>query len=930
MGTTYLFTDIEGSTRSWSRDQGSMSSYLMLHDELMRRNIETCGGLVVKHTGDGVFAVFRSAVEGLECAVALQGELAALEDFGHRVRMGLHTGPSERRGEDYFGPSVNMAQRIMDAAGGAQIVVSEAIAREMGAVTGPVKLIDLGVHRLRDLGDPTRLFLVTHPGLPSDAALPPRTLSCIPNNLMRPLTPFIGREREMQQLRLLLRDGDTRLLTLHGPGGTGKTRLALHTAAMEAVSFPDGVYFVELEGVRVPEQIPGTVADALELDIARSDDIDSVVTSHLSCRRALLVLDNYEHLSPDTDFIRALLGRCGELKMMVTSRNRLRLSGEHVYPVRGLDLPDGASGRTSDSELLFAETARRLGRAPADNEGETVRNICRILSGNPLAIILAASWTGMLTPHEILEEMGGSLSVSSDLEDLPDRHRSLRDVFMFSWRILGDEEHRALSKLTVFHGGFIREAALEICDLGLSQLAGLSGKSLLERNEDGAFSIPPLLREFALEMSGETLSSDETGKLLRRHSEYYLGLVSVHSRDLVSGNRTVAARTLAGSLEDILGAWEWAIGNRLHREAADACEGLRTLLGIRGLYRQGLELFRKGVEVLEGLPGEQALELRGRLLSGMGWFSSYYESGTASTELLRRSAEILSTCDAPEALANTLNMLGNVLFVSGVFDRACEAYLESLQLRRELGDGPGVAAVLNNLGNLACQRKEYDEARRFYGESLVLDRGSGNQHGVSSTLSNLAIVAIALGEHENARELLTEALEIERMIDDRFNVAIVQGIMCDLCLDRDELDEAEALCRENISTYGELGNAWGLAESCGSLAEVHYRRSDFRDAAEALLAAIGHLHCRDWSPLALVILGRAAGLLHSSGRFDRASSVAEYVAGHVSCSPGLAERMGEIMKDGHCETSDDSPPSLDGMLREVERDLSELLRNPAD
>ena len=298
----------------------------------------------------------------------------------------------------------------------------------------------------------------------------------------------------------------------------------------------------------------------------------------------------------------------------------------------------------------------------------------------------------------------------------------------------------------------------------------------------------------------------------------------------------------------------------------------------------------------------QAMELRGWLLSSLGWFCSFCGTGTESIGYLEASVKAFRGTGADSGLADALNMLGNVLFVSGQGDRAFTVYEESLAIRRRLGDCSGVAAVLNNLGNLSCQRSEYDRAREYYEESLRLQRLSGNQHGVSSILSNLAIILMSLGDLQEAGEMLDEALELEMEIGDRFNAAIVRGIMCELSLKKGNLDTVHELCTGNLEVYRELGNSWGLAESYSTLAQLQILRGDVPGAAQALLGAIDRISGRDWDPLALKIMGRSATLLAAAGQSDRASEIASYVAGHVSCPMETGTEMRDLVSAAGCET----------------------------
>lgn len=913
MHSIFLFTDIESSTRSWEIDREGMSEFLRLHDEVMKQAIGSYGGSIVKHTGDGVFAVFSDPCDAVRCAVEIQRALreTGIEVDGRmlRVRMGLHCGPSEERGGDHFGPAVNLAQRIMDAANGGQVLLSGQLADTLSEFHEPFGIKDLGVQRLRDLGEPRRLCLLKHPSLADGVGISLRTLSSVPNNLQRPLTPFVGRERELHEIRGLLRDGKARLVTLHGHGGTGKTRLALQATALEAYSFPGGVYFVQLDKIHSTDLVGSAIAEALGLDISSAETGEAVM-SYLRRKNVLLVLDNYEHLGPDTSFLRRILSETENTCVLVTSRSRLHLTSEHVYKVKGLGLPNDKEevGKISDSEKLYFETARRQTGGESVQDSGSVRSICRKLHGNPLAILLAASWHGLLSPAEVLEELETSLSVSSGMSDLPERHRSLRGVFLFSWNTLEEREKSALSSLAVvFQGPFTRKAAGRVCNLDLSALAGLCGKSLLERTESGTFEIHPLVREFAREKAGDVLSKDVLQNLQRKHCEYYLGLLA-EGRDAV---------TLKDSMDDVLLAWSTAVESCQRDMLLSSHRGFRDLLGLRGMYRDGQRVFRETLESCDE-DDEDVQEFRAWMLLSLGYFSSFCSPGAVSVQQLGEAVGIFRRTGPEEGLGDSLNMLGNVFYVSGDYQGAYDDYKESLEIRRRLGDRSGVAAVLNNLGNLCCQRMDYSDAEDFYRESIGIERASGNGHGVSSTLANLAIVKMSLNELDEAEELLAEALDLEIEIGDDFNIAIVKGIISSLHLRTGDLDAAEKICSENIETYEGLGNFWGMADCYCKLGQLFTMRGDAGRAAGSLVMAIDAIAGRDWNPLALEILGWSAELLASCEKGFHASSLAEFVRDHDSCSMELSIRMERLL-------SGTAGTAINREQEETDREIGEFL-----
>ncbi|MCD4708826.1 MAG: tetratricopeptide repeat protein [Candidatus Sabulitectum sp.] len=934
MKQIFLFTDIEGSTNLWEQDSEKMSRALALHDKILSDIIPEYGGKIMKHTGDGVFAAFSSATEALSCAVKLQkafsrkGEYEQCNDF--RVRMGLHYGFAEKRDNDLFGPAVNLTQRVMDAGNGGQILVTEEIA-ELCKLEGDITFRDLGIQRLRNLSTPRKLFLLLHPDIPDRPAASPRTLSSIPNNLQRPMTPFIGREEELHRICTMLKKSNCRMLTLHGSGGTGKTRLALQAAAMEIVEFTDGVFFISLAKIRSPDLIISAVAEVLGLDLGNTQNPGNSIIDYLSDLKVLFVLDNYEHLASSTGFPRRLIAETNRVKLLITSREQLRLSAENVLEIRGMSIPEENTSQLSDSERLYYETAERVsGRQMMAESSEKVAEICKHLSGSPLAIVLAASWDGILSPSEILDEIRNSHSLSSNLADLPERHSSLKAVFMFSWNILSTEEKNMFCRLTVFRGHFTRAAAEKVCSLELKDLTSLVNKSLAERHEDGTFGIHELIHSFAGEKSEEVFSRYESDLLAGRHSSFFLSLLREHTDNLLAGNRSSAFQELSGSLEDILAAWHQAFKNSNFELLESCCHGLRVLLALMGMYGKGEALFAQGAEFCESNPGDSASLLRAWLVSYQGWFSSYSNRAEASIRQLKNSVILFKELDEPVGLSSALNMLGNVYYVSGEYDPAAKAYNESLSIRRTLSDKTGISAVLNNLGNLACQRMDYTDAEKFYQESLEKDRALGNQHGVSASLSNLAIIAINMDQLEKAENCLSTALEIEKSIGDRFNVAIVQGIFCRILLKRKEFDSAEAICNENLEMYRNVGNSWGTANTYCTLGIVETLRSNHTKSAEYLVKALDTVEGKDWTPMSLEILGAVAGLLQEEGLFKEAYSMALFVKEHQSSQAELRKEMKFLIASSKKQTSSKIMAGnikLEDAVRTAKKQLKKMASN---
>ncbi|MFL5776686.1 MAG: ATP-binding protein, partial [Chloroflexota bacterium] len=481
---TFLFTDVESSTRLWEQNPIAMRTALAQHDTIVRTAIADAGGQVVKTTGDGLMAVFAEPIAAVTSAIAAQRGLLAVmwpQACEIRIRIGIHTGAAEARGGDYFGPAVNRTARIMSAGHGSQIVLSDATAALVGGqLPDGAALRDLGEHRLKDLGRPQRIFQIADPGLPAE--FPPlATLDLRPNNLPTETSAFVGRDAELQAIRERLDDDDVRLITLTGPGGTGKTRLAIRSAADQIDRFTDGVYFVDLVIATDTDAVLALTAAAIGIaDTVDRSPLDEL-RRQLRAQQVLLVLDNFEQVTVAAPTIVELLADCPGLKLLVTSRQALRVRGENVISVPPLSLPIADAHRgTTANELnqfeaiqLFVERARgvRSDFRLTDDNAAAVAEICRRLDGLPLAIELATARLNLFSPEALRDRLGNSLKeLGSGARDLPARQQTLRATIEWSYQLLSPGEQRLFELLSVF--GSCSVDAVEAIASDLDEAAG--------------------------------------------------------------------------------------------------------------------------------------------------------------------------------------------------------------------------------------------------------------------------------------------------------------------------------------------------------------------------------------------------------------------------------------------------------------------------
>ncbi len=587
--TTFLFTDIEGSTRLWDREHERMRIALAHHDAIVRAAIEENRGVVVKMSGDGAHAAFDDPLDALGAALQLQQALAdpaATQGVVLSVRCGLHAGVTERRDDDFFGGAVNRAARIMSVAHGGQVLLSQAVATLVGERLPPgVALRDLGAVRLRGLESPERVFQLVHPRLREDFPSL-RSLEATPNNLPQQLSSFVGRERELGEIRKLL--GGTRLLTLIGAGGLGKTRLTLHVAAELLDEYPDGVWFVELAPLSDARLVPQAVASALGVTEEAGRPVIEALVKLAADRRMLLILDNCEHLiDACAELARQLLQAGPHLKILASSREPLRLAGETTFPVPALATPDASEpisvDRLSQFEAvrLFAEraaAAQPAFRVTAQNAA-AVADICRRLDGIPLALELAAARARSLSIETIAARLGDrfALLVGGDRTALP-RQQTLRALIDWSHELLTQDERLLFRRLAVFAGGFTLEGAEALRAAGkddlpdvLAVLSQLVEKSLVELDTEGErHRLLETVRQYAQERL------DESGEADRARAAHLAFLPRVRG-ERVAGT----GRSPAGYLAHAATIWNEKISSSAHawcdRGEDGAALGLRLV-----------------------------------------------------------------------------------------------------------------------------------------------------------------------------------------------------------------------------------------------------------------------------------------------------------------------------------------------------------------
>jgi predicted ATPase len=715
---TFLFTDIEGSTRLLDELGDGYAQVLADHHRLMREAIAANGGVEVDTQGDAFFVAFRRASDAVSAAYTAQESLG---QAGLRVRMGIHTGEPLLTETGYVGMDVHRAARVMSAGHGGQVVVSELTRR---------LLDDLGEHRLKDLSAPQRLFQL------GDGEFPPLKTLHHTNLPVQP-TPLIGREEELRHASDLLREH--RLVTLVGPGGSGKTRLALQLAADAVEEFAHGVYWVPLQAVADPALVLPAIAQAV--------GAQNGVADYLRGRRTLLLLDNLEQILEAAPAVADLLRDTEGVKVLATSREPLRVAGERRFPVD--PLPD------DDAQALFLERAGAVD--PGFESSPAVAEICRRLDGLPLALELAAARVSLLAPEELLGRLEQALPLlTGGAREAPERQRTLRATIEWSYELLDEEEQRAFRTLSVFAGSFELESAQGVAGADLDTLQSLVDKSLIRRWGSGRFGMLETIHEYAR----ERLEPEEADEIGRRHAEHYLELA--RSTNLSAESTGKEDREL-GRLEaaNFRTALAWSRDN-------DAELGLRIAVALEQLW-VSLDPFEGGrwFDQLLAACGEVDPALRAAALrahGGVVYIVGDFERGTA---MYVESFELYRSIGDAWGEAHMLHRLALEHARRGEPDRARQLAEEALALSRRAGDPKGEAVALTTLATVAEAEGGGEEVLELYAESADLARKAGFTWWVGGTLLNMAETAEKLGRLDDADRWVREALPLLQEVGDR-------------------------------------------------------------------------------------------------------------------------------------------------------------------
>ncbi len=785
---TFLFSDIEGSTRLLQELGPRYSDVLTTHYGLLRAAFAEHGGQELGTEGDAVFAVFPSATGAVASCATAQRALAGYpwpDGLTVRVRMGVHTGEATLVGEDYVGLDVHRAARIAAVAQGGQVLVSDAVRILVeNALPVGVGLRDLGEHRLKDLARPERLHQLDIAGLRSEFP-PPQTLDATPNNLPTQLTSFIGREAELREGTRLL--GRTRLLTLTGPGGTGKTRLSLQLAAEAAAGFPHGVYFVPLAPVRDPELLASVILQTVGVhDTGMRPPLERLV-DHLRERQVLLLLDNFEQLLGAAPTVIGLLKGGPSLKIVVTSRAALRVSGEQEFPVPPLRLPDPKALPGLEALSQYEAVRLFIERAVAvkpdfqvtNENAPAVAGICDRLDGLPLAIELAAARAKLFSPQAMLTRLQRRLTVlGAGARDLPGRQQTLRGAIAWSYDLLDEGGKRLFGRFAVFERGGSLEQAEAVCgpaqEVGgevLDGLAALADQSLLRQEpllEEPRFLMLQTIREFALERLAET---PDAGDIARRHAAAFLALAERAQPELTGPRQKGWLDRLEREHDNLRAALDWAIAGDEAETAMGLVAALWRFWQMRGHLH---EARHKSDRVLALRHSQDHPQGRMRALEAAGGIAYWQGDLTAAQASYEECLALSRQVGDRASVANALYNFAFPLTVSKLdLPRAHALLQECLELYRKLDDRAGVAKSLWAIGNIYYFREDYAAAQPMLEESLAHFRNLDDPFGLGWTLHTLGLVYVRTANLVKARGVWEESLMLFAAAEDVSGVVLL-------------------------------------------------------------------------------------------------------------------------------------------------------------
>lgn len=906
----FLFTDIEGSTRLWDQHPQTMAGAIKQHDKLLRETIVEYGGQVIENTGDGVYAVFETG-RPLEAVLSIQQRIARADWGGIkdlRIRIGLNACTPDQEGVEYFhdgnryfGLAVSHTSRVMSAGWGGQILLTPAVLN-FDRLPDGAKLEDLGPHMLKSLTQPQRIYNLSHPTIPWKDFPPLNTLSTRPNNLPTQITPFVNRQNEVSQAIVTLKKENRRLLTLYGPGGVGKTRLAIQIAAELIGDFREGVFFVPLAPVQSPEHMVSTIAGILNFSFHGAENQKLQLLNHLREKELLLVMDNFEHLLSGVGLLADLLKAAPQVKVLATCRERLNFAGEQVLEVRGLAIPDGRNMETLETFATIQLFLNAVRRSDPDyilnpEDALAVIRICSLVAGMPLGIELAAAWVRIYSCQEIADQIEKNLSfLVTHRPDVPERHRNLYAVCDYFWEQLSEGERAVLRKLSIFRGGFHAQAAWQVAGASTFFLSALMDRAFLRKvtitttsrpditNQAEAWRVRYEMHAVLSQYAAEKLSTHRQEKIQTRehHGRYYAEFLHRREERLRGPGQQAALEQIIAENDNILLAWNWAIDG-LHADVIErAFESLNHAYELTNRHDDGAEIFGRAANHFKFLGADQN-GLAGKLLIRQAQFLMEASQTEKALSLVEKSAGYIAKLDLPAETAHCFQIYGRIARHHGQLHKAMKNLKKSLALYRQINDTWNIANLLAQISDCAYRMGEFEQARLTYWECYNIHRRLGDARGMARALSGLGVLLNQLGERDHAVILLKESVRQFRSVNDRYGTAVSNHNLGTIALDQQNYVTARPYFEASLAAFQEMSSKYTLTAALNALGIVNYELGEPEKAKNYLARSLDLTHKNKLTPLLLEILVQTAVIAHDDGQSQLALELLAFSLVH----PGL-------------------------------------------
>ena len=888
---TFLLTDIEGSTALWEEFPEAMRAAMSYHDAVIESAVSEHRGMVVRPRGEGDsrFAVFEQAGDAVRAIGVIQQAFAAgfpELPFSLRVRAGLHTGAADFYQGDYYGSPVNRCARIRGLAHGGQTLVSNAVAELVRDELPPgVALIDMGTHRLKGLNRPEMVFQLWLPGLPNE--FPPlQSTGATPGNLPTPLTPIIGRQREVADVSSLLARDDVRLVTLTGPGGTGKTRLSLEVGQALSDGFPDGTFFIDLAPISDPGLVPTTIAHTLGLREGGGRPPFDSLKEHLASRRMLLIIDNLEQVIAAAPFMAQLLAAAPQVKTLATSRIPLQIRGEREYPLSTLPVPPQDSTLTPEQLLEYesvclftqqAQAARPVFQLTSENAAAVV-GICRRLDGLPLALEIAAARIRILPPAALLSRLDQSMKLLvGGAADLPERHQTVRAAIDWSHNLLSADEQRVFSRLSIFVGGFTFETAEAVCnwDGALDLLTGIESlvrNSLIRQvewlDDEPRFDMLQTIRDYAQEKLAE---SGEYAAAGYAHAQYFSNLSLIALRNIQSGRAMEWLARTEADHDNYRAAMTWALETP---GAAGLAAQITVYLAWFWFRHSHFHEGRDWTERVVKATSDQGPQIVAPARAAAAVMANWNGDLSVAAEHIELATRLAEEEAGEFERAGCHFFYGVILLNQGQPQRA----YAHLSMAAEMLDHPETRWLQNtslvHLSNAALGLGHADQAFKMLSAAYPAIKEMGDQYQISWTLQNFGEVARVQGAYAEARAYYRQAEAFAQEAEAPAEDARLTHTYGYLALHDGDLDEAEALFTRSLSMFRVMVMKRGLCECLAGLAAVAAARGNFNQGAKLLATAEFHLESSgaSWWPADRVEVERTRQRLKSAldeSEYDR-------------------------------------------------------------